>query len=101
MISDYATQLNSTEFIKIGQIATYGPEMPSERKDHCFVKVDKEKAILIGGYENTVVANTTFVYDIGLNQWSYGDVVIQARFSHVCGLIKGPTYLQVLKRGHT
>ena len=80
--------LKTTEFVKT-DLSTRGPDLPVPMMQHCFVKVDSNLALLIGG-ETTEksVLNNVWYYDIQAQAFTPGPPMSSPRRSHACALIQ-------------
>ena len=78
--------LSSSELIGPGG-ASEGPELPIELTQHCMVRLDESRVMMIGGFDNTnyETSANTHIYDFDSGTWSNGPALNQARKLLGCG----------------
>ena len=62
-------------------------DMPKAISDHCIVKLDQSKILLIGGNDDNGKRSETLIFNLENQQWSDGPRMRQKRRSHGC--VKG------------
>ena len=78
--------LSSSELIGPGG-SSEGPELPIEVEEHCLVRLDESRVMMIGGFDNTnyETSANTHIYDFDTETWSNGPALNQARKLLGCG----------------
>ncbi len=75
--------------ISPGKESVSGPDIPVPIRSHCFVKIDSDKALLIGGVNRNVQGtDLTIFYSILDQTWTTGPTMPCGKFDHACGLIE-------------
>ena len=85
--------LSSTELIgPSGPVP--GPELPIEVEQHCLVRLDETRVMLIGGFDNTAYETSanTHIYNFETASWSNGPALNQARKLLGCGAFKSAAH---------
>ncbi len=86
--------LRTTEFIKLDKtIGTPGPILPYYGRRHqCFVKVNANTGLLIGGHYGYAVTETTYYYHVQDKIWTVGPKLVMNRYGHMCAVTKVAMY---------
>jgi hypothetical protein len=87
-------ELQTSEFVSIGQPAVKGPDLPFAVYGHCLVGVNSSTALLCGGEVNGNgnYLNECHYMDLEDHSWSQGPSMITKRVSHSCGIFKSAAH---------
>jgi hypothetical protein len=85
--------LQTSEFVSIGQAAVKGPDLPYAVDGHCLVGVNSSTALLCGGdnkYGGAV--NECHYMDLEDHSWTQGPYMTTIRYGHSCGIFKSAAH---------
>ena len=78
--------LCSTEYVKLGQLPVQGPELPFKISSHCMVKYSDNAIYIIGGIQNGIISNKTWIVDPSNGfKMTLGPSLNTQRHGHSCG----------------
>ena len=85
--------LSSSELIGPG-VSSEGPQLPIEVEEHCLVRLDETRVMMIGGFDNTnyETSANTHIYDFGSFTWSNGPALNTARKLLGCGTFRSAAH---------
>ena len=79
----------STEILSLDQFPVKGPELPFSMSSHSMVQIDSKTIYLIGGWQDRVISNKTWIINpINNLDMSSGPNLNEARVSHSCNKMK-------------
>ena len=90
----------TTEFVKLNQETTPGPNLTEQYMYHCIAKINETMVVFIGGYyteTSTLLVNIEDDFEMDL-----GPELLNERFNHACGTIQwNDTNLVIAVGGRT
>ena len=79
----------STEILSLDQFPVKGPELPFSMSSHSMVQIDSKTIYLIGGWQDRVISNKTWIINpINNLDMSSGPNLNEARVWHSCNKMK-------------
>ena len=79
----------STEILSLDQFPVKGPELPFSMSSHSMVQIDSKTIYLIGGWQDRVISNKTWIINpINNLDMSSGPNLNEAREWHSCNKMK-------------
>jgi hypothetical protein len=84
--------LQTSEFVSIGQPSVKGPDLPYAVYGHCLVGVNSSTALLCGGVNNGQYFNECHYMDLEDHSWSQGPSMMTKRSWHSCGIFKSAAH---------
>ncbi len=85
------SSIKSIEVVVPGQNTTYGPELPNVMDSHCFIQLDQETYMLLGGRApsggDAFSTDRTFFYHVGNGTFTPGPTLTRAKSEIMCGVI--------------
>ena len=83
------TGKKSTEILSLDQFPVKGPELPFSMSSHSMVQIDSKTIYLIGGWQDRVTSNKTWIINpINNLDISSGPDLNEARVWHSCNKMK-------------
>ena len=97
VVSGSSTNTDKAEMVSLSGTKEL-PALPKKVHNHCVVKVDDTKIMLIGGYD-TGYTDETFIYDFETEAWTPGHPLINGRNGHACARIEVGTKPYIVVAG--
>ena len=96
-ITGGARSPKTSEWIRLDQPPTKGPDLPMNFVNHCMTRINETHVILIGGIDNN---GQTLIIDVGNDfKMTAGPNLKYARSGHACGTYSTPYGNQIVVAG--